>query len=99
MRVGEQHAPLRQPINVRRLHLRIPAETADPIVQVINGDEQDVGAFGGGSDVDDCNAAGPNQQCGPAGAHSPAKKPKGGACEKWLHGDPITSSTHERRVP
>ena len=46
MRVVEEHAPCREPINVRRLCLRVPAHAADPVIEVIDGDEQDIG-FGG----------------------------------------------------
>ena len=31
-----------QAVDVRRLRLRVPAEAADPVVQVVDGDEQDV---------------------------------------------------------
>ena len=48
VRVGEQRAPLREPVDVRRLHLRMAAEAADPVVLVVDGDEQDVGPPGAG---------------------------------------------------
>ncbi len=43
VRIGEQHAALRESVDVRRLHLQMPAETTDPIIQIINGDEQNAG--------------------------------------------------------
>lgn len=43
MRVGEERAALGEPVNVRRLHLRMPAEAADPVVLIINGEEEDIG--------------------------------------------------------
>ena len=42
MRVREQRATPRQRIDARCFHLRMPAEAADPIVLVINGDEEHV---------------------------------------------------------
>lgn len=44
MGVGEQHAGGRQSIDMRRLRLRMTAEAANPVIQVIHGDEQNVGA-------------------------------------------------------
>ena len=35
-----------QSIDVRRAHLWVSAETADPVVQVVNRDEQHIGALG-----------------------------------------------------
>ena len=46
MRVVEEHPPCREPINVRCLCLRVPAHAADPVIEIIDGDEQDIG-FGG----------------------------------------------------
>ena len=37
-----------QPVDVRRLGLRVPSEAADPVVQVVDRDEEDVGAVRGG---------------------------------------------------
>ena len=48
MRVGEQRAALGQPVDVRRPDLRMPAQAADPVVLVVDRDEQDVGPGGGG---------------------------------------------------
>ena len=43
MGVGEQHAAGRQPIDIRCLRLRMSAEATNPIVEIIDGDEQHVG--------------------------------------------------------
>ncbi len=40
--IREQHPALRQPVKVRRLGLRMPAETADPVIQIVHSDEEDV---------------------------------------------------------
>jgi hypothetical protein len=45
MSIREQGATLSKPIKIRRLHLRMPAQAANPVIQVINSDEQDVGFF------------------------------------------------------
>ena len=42
----QEHAPCREPINVRCFCLRMPAHAADPVIEIIDGDEQDIG-FGG----------------------------------------------------
>jgi hypothetical protein len=50
--IREKHAPCRESVDVWRSCLRVTAKTADPIVQIIDSDEQDVwtvcshGAFG-----------------------------------------------------
>ena len=43
MRASKQSAALGQRINRRRLHLRMPTHAANPIVLIIDGDEEDVG--------------------------------------------------------
>ena len=53
MGIREQCPPRRQSINVRGLHQRVPTEAADPVVLVINGDEEDVRATRGLSSVAD----------------------------------------------
>ncbi len=45
MGVGKQRAPRGKPVEVGSLYLRVPAQTADPIIQVIDGDEEDIGFF------------------------------------------------------
>ena len=49
MGVREEDAPLREAVDVGRAALRVAAETADPVVQVVDRDEEDVraGARGG----------------------------------------------------
>jgi hypothetical protein len=42
VRVGERCASRRQAIHVRRLRLRVPFQRPHPIIQIINGDEEDV---------------------------------------------------------
>ena len=42
MGVGEERPPPRQAVDVRRLHLRMSAQAPNPIVQVIDRNEQDV---------------------------------------------------------
>ena len=43
MGIREKHTPRRESVNVWRSCLRVTAETADPIVQIINRNEQDIG--------------------------------------------------------
>jgi hypothetical protein len=43
MGIGKQHPAPRQPVYVGRLGLGMAAQHADPIVQIVNGDEQIVG--------------------------------------------------------
>ena len=40
--VGKQHPPLREPIDIRRPHLRMPGETAHPVVQIVDDDHQNI---------------------------------------------------------
>ena len=47
MGVGEEHARSGQTIEVGCASLRVTAEATDPVVQIINGDEEDVGLGGG----------------------------------------------------
>src|SRR5262249_45248461 len=42
VRIGEKRSALCEPINVRRLRLRMPAQAADPVVLVVDGDEEDI---------------------------------------------------------
>ena len=42
MRIRKRDAAPRQPIEVRRLHLRMPAEGSDPVVQIVYDDDKDV---------------------------------------------------------
>ena len=44
----EAGALAREPVEIRRLHPRMAAQAANPIVLIVNGDEQDVRAFGFG---------------------------------------------------
>jgi hypothetical protein len=39
MGIGEANSPLGQAIQIGRNRLRMPTETAHPIVQIVNGDE------------------------------------------------------------
>ena len=48
MGVAEQGAAPREPVDVGRPRLRMTAEAADPVVQVVDGDEEDVGLAPGG---------------------------------------------------
>ena len=50
--VREQDATFCQPIDVRRYRLRVTAEYSDPVVEIINGDEQHVRFLGDGSGRD-----------------------------------------------
>ena len=43
MRIGKRRAALGQPIDVRRLHHRMPAEIHDPIILIIDRDHQNIG--------------------------------------------------------
>jgi hypothetical protein len=42
MRVEKQRPARGKLIEVRRLHLRVPTHAPDPVIQVIDGNEQDV---------------------------------------------------------
>ncbi len=44
MGVREEHATRRETIDVRCVRLWVPAKTANPVIQVIHRDEQDIGA-------------------------------------------------------
>jgi len=43
MSVGEQHAAGRQAIHVWSLCLRMSSHATDPVIEIIDGDEKDVG--------------------------------------------------------
>ena len=43
--VGEEETAFCEPINVRRLHLRMTTETAHPVVHVVHDDHEDVGRW------------------------------------------------------
>ena len=43
MRVGKHHAPLGEAVHVGCNRLRMPVERSDPVVQVVDGNEEDVG--------------------------------------------------------
>lgn len=43
MTVGKKCAHLGQPVDVRRLGLRVTTKTADPVVQIVDRNEQDIG--------------------------------------------------------
>ena len=45
--VGEESAAGGQPVHVRRLNLRMTLEAADPVVQIVDGDHQDIGTVVG----------------------------------------------------
>ena len=47
--VAKQHAALREPIDIRRTRLRMPLQTTNPIIQVVDGNQQHIGPFGGAS--------------------------------------------------
>ena len=42
MSVGEQDPPLSEPVDVRCFCLRMAAHAADPIVEIINRNQQDI---------------------------------------------------------
>ena len=46
MGVAEQHTAPGKAIDVRRAHLRVSPEAADPVVQVVNRDEQHIRPLG-----------------------------------------------------
>ena len=43
MGVREEHSPRRQAIDMRSFRLRMPPENADPVVEVVNSDEENIG--------------------------------------------------------
>jgi hypothetical protein len=51
MGIGKKNATIREAINVRRVSLGMPAQTADPIIEIINRDEQDVRPIVGATDL------------------------------------------------
>ena len=48
MRIREQHSALGEPVHVRRLHVGVPTEAANPIIEIIDRNEDDVGPALGG---------------------------------------------------
>jgi hypothetical protein len=48
VRLGEEHSTLRETIEIRGDGLGMALETAQPIVEIVNGDEEDVGALRSG---------------------------------------------------
>jgi len=53
MGVRENRSARRESIDARRFDLRVTAEAADPIVEIIDRDEEDVGAISGASARDE----------------------------------------------
>ena len=50
MSVFKQDAGLRQPVNVGRPCLRMSSQTANPVIEVVDGDQEDIGgSFWAGS--------------------------------------------------
>ena len=45
MSFGEQYAPACQRINVWRFDLRVSLQASDPVVEIIDGDEENIGAL------------------------------------------------------
>ncbi len=43
MGVGKKHPAFGQRVNIRRLYLRMALEASYPVIEIINGDEKDVG--------------------------------------------------------
>ena len=43
MSLLEEDSLLREPVDVRSLRLWMPTEAANPVVQIVNGNEQNVG--------------------------------------------------------
>ena len=46
MGIREERPPGGQAIDMGRFHLRVAPETAEPVVLIVDGDEQDIGLFG-----------------------------------------------------
>lgn len=46
--IREKHPTLRQPVKVRRLRLRMSAQAADPVIEIVHRDEEDVWRCGQG---------------------------------------------------
>ena len=46
MSVAKQNAAGRQAIDVRRLRLRVSIQAANPVIQIIHRDKQDIGMIG-----------------------------------------------------
>ena len=46
MSVGEKNPSSGEPVNVGRPGVRMPTEAANPVVQIIDGDEEDIGFSG-----------------------------------------------------
>ena len=45
MSVGEEHAAAREAVEVRRPCLRMTAQNADPVIEIVDRNEEDVGLF------------------------------------------------------
>ena len=42
MRIGEEHAPLGQPVDMRRTGLRMTIHATDPVIKIVDGDQQGI---------------------------------------------------------
>ncbi len=42
MSIGEQGSSFRQSIDVGSLHLRMSIQTSDPVIQIVDGDEEHI---------------------------------------------------------
>ena len=45
MSVGEEHATAREAVEVRRPCLRMSAQNADPVIEIVDRNEEDIGLF------------------------------------------------------
>ena len=48
MRVSERDTAAGEPVDVRRLHLRVAAQRADPVVQIVDRNEKNIGRLRAG---------------------------------------------------
>ncbi|MDG1241531.1 MAG: hypothetical protein P8P52_03105 [Opitutae bacterium] len=42
MSIRKQNTSLRQSVDIRRLHLRVPAHATDPVIQIVNRNQQHI---------------------------------------------------------
>ena len=80
--VGKEGAALGEPVHVRGERLGMPAEATDPVVQIVDGDEQDV--WGGGL------------RLGSKGRQRAQGEHNGG--KEVLHRDPVSNPVGQPKV-
>ncbi len=68
MSIREQHAAHGEPVDIRSQSLRMPIHTADPVIQIVDSDEQNIGLVcgegsSGGGKNRDCHESQEKSMC------------------------------------